>query len=68
MTVVLLKRDNVMFRNHMLARFYLSVYPCMRFTYSRSPLNLLHPSTCSHDYSDTSVIVTQPDSINSYPG
>jgi hypothetical protein len=24
--------------------------------------------TCSHDYSDTSVIVTQPDSINSYPG
>jgi hypothetical protein len=51
-----------------LSRFYLSVYSCMRFTYSRSPLNLPHLSTCSHDYSDTSVIVTQPDSINSYPG
>jgi hypothetical protein len=49
-------------------RFYLSVYLHMRFTYSRSPLNLLHSSTCSHDYSDCSVIVTQPDSINSYPG
>jgi hypothetical protein len=49
-------------------RFHLSVYSCMRFTYSCSPLNLLHLSTCSHAYSEPSAIVTQPDSINSYPG
>jgi hypothetical protein len=55
-------------RNHMLASLLsisLFVYAFHLFSFS---LNLLRLSTCSHDYSDTSVIVTQPDSINSYPG
>jgi hypothetical protein len=59
---------SVTVRNHMLTSLLsvrLFVYAFHLFSFS---LNLLRLSTCSHDYSDTSVIVTQPDSINSYPG
>jgi hypothetical protein len=63
-----LVRLSVTIRNHML----ISLLSVSLFVYAFHlfllPLNLLRLSTCSHDYSDTSVIVTQPDSINSYPG
>jgi hypothetical protein len=61
-------RITVTIRNHMLPSLLsvsLFVYAFHLFPFS---LNLLRLSTCSHDHSDTLVIVTQPDSINSYPG
>jgi hypothetical protein len=62
------QKTSVTVRNHMLISLLsvsLFVYVFHLFWF---PLNLLRLSTCSHDYSDTSVIVTQPNSINSYPG
>jgi hypothetical protein len=46
----------------------LFVYACHSIRVCISPiLELLRLYTCSHAYSDISVIVTQPNSINSYP-